>query len=190
VVHSWNLVWLSVQAASAHRPSLRHVARDWWKEAVPSLLEQGIFISSLLRLSRNRVRLSHSCVCRAAWRWLPRSGIDRNSQVIALHVSAGDCRISWRQIRQTTSLSSEYLCRRLRNLLLAATGTIEGIFAVQAVLGIRALTVLANIRDVSLRIAGPDYALLVLAVVAFSAIPVVAFSGRDTATREVPSPKS
>jgi len=39
-------------------------------------------------------------------------------------------------------------------------------------------------------IAGPDFALLVLAVVAFSAIPVVAFSGRDAATREVPSPKS
>jgi len=40
------------------------------------------------------------------------------------------------------------------------------------------------------QIAGPDFALLVLAVIAFSAIPVVAFSGRDAATREVPSPKS
>jgi len=40
------------------------------------------------------------------------------------------------------------------------------------------------------QIAGPDFALLVLAVVAFSAIPVVAFSGRDVATGEAPSPKS
>jgi MFS family permease len=40
------------------------------------------------------------------------------------------------------------------------------------------------------QIAGPDFALLVLAVVAFSAIPVVAFSGRDAATREVPALKS
>ena len=37
------------------------------------------------------------------------------------------------------------------------------------------------------QIAGPDFALLVLAVVAFSAIPVVAFSGRGVATREVPA---
>jgi len=40
------------------------------------------------------------------------------------------------------------------------------------------------------QIAGPDFALLVLAVVAFSAIPVVAFSGRDAATREVPTLRS
>jgi MFS family permease len=40
------------------------------------------------------------------------------------------------------------------------------------------------------QIAGPDFALLVLAVVAFSAIPVVAFSGRDAATREVPALRS
>jgi len=40
------------------------------------------------------------------------------------------------------------------------------------------------------QIGGPDFALLVLAAVAFSAIPVVAFSGRDAATREVPALRS
>ncbi len=38
--------------------------------------------------------------------------------------------------------------------------------------------------------AGPDSALLVLAVVALSAIPVVAFSGRGAAAREIPTLKS
>ena len=35
--------------------------------------------------------------------------------------------------------------------------------------------------------AGPDFALLVLALVSLSAIPVLAFSGRDAAGRKVPT---
>jgi len=38
--------------------------------------------------------------------------------------------------------------------------------------------------------AGPDLALLVLAIVSLSAIPVLAFSGRDAERREVPALRS
>ncbi len=64
-----------------------------------------------------------------------------------------------------------------------AIGTYETIFGVGFAVG----PVLSGFVA---QIASPDFASLVLVVVAFSAIPVAAFSGRDAATREVPALKS
>jgi len=63
-----------------------------------------------------------------------------------------------------------------------AIGAYEAIFGVGFAVGPILLGFLAQT-------AGPDFALLVLALVSLSAIPVLAFSGRDAAGRKVPTLK-